>query len=49
MTARTYNTATGRSVNCSGVSCPNTWTSGPIGITANAMIAGITEMIGASR
>ncbi len=42
-----YSTATGRSVSCSGVVTPKTDTSGPKGITANAMNAGTTEMTGA--
>lgn len=45
--ARMYSTATGRSVSCSGVRWPNTETTGPSGMTANAMNAGTVAMIGA--
>src|SRR5699024_6755642 len=48
VTARMYSTPTCRSVSCSGVWCPSTETSGPNGITANAMNAGITAITGAS-
>jgi hypothetical protein len=43
------NTATGRSVTCNGVRCPNTDTCGPNGMNANAVIAGMVEMIGAIK
>ena len=47
--ARMNSTATGRSVSCNGVRCPNTDTCGPNGMNANAVIAGIAEMAGATR
>ena len=47
--ASTNSTATGISVNCNAVRCPNIDTSPPIGMTENAMNAGTTEMTGAAR
>ncbi len=47
--ASTNSTATGMSVSCSGVLWPNMLTTGPNGITAQAMNAGAVESTGASR
>ena len=45
--ASTSSTATGRSVNCSGVNTPKIETSGPTGMIAKLMNAGVTAMSGA--
>src|SRR5215475_7227994 len=45
--ARTTSTATGTSVSCNGVTWPNRFTSGPNGMTANAVNAHTAEMTGA--
>jgi hypothetical protein len=42
-------TATGRSVSCNGVRWPKTDTSGPNGMNANAVNAGIVEKTGAAK
>ena len=46
---RMNSTATGRSVSCNGVRWPNTDTSGPNGMNAKAVNAGIAEMHGAAK
>src|ERR1041384_4302148 len=47
--ASTSSTATGMSVTCSGVLCPKTETTGPNGMTENAVNAHTVEMTGAKK
>ncbi len=47
--ASTYSTLTGKSVSCSAVWWPKMLTSGPIGMTANAISAGTHDTIGAMK
>src|SRR5207244_9565639 len=47
--ANTSSTAIGTSVTCNGVVCPNTDTTGPNGITENAVKAATVEMTGAKK